>query len=148
MVVTYELDILEGYEQLQQTNIEVRSSVVDGGSCGINLTLGLPQFIKAYEYDIGNYAISSCTPDIPYDALQLYLETGQDSFIPESGTCFSWPSDSTFSYTPIFNKDLKECEVWKDADHINGYIGAKDQRKYSKIWRDKVDSTKPKKKRP
>ena len=145
--VTYRLDILEGYNRVAQAKIDVKSSLPDGGgSCGVELPLGRAQFISAYQYDIGKYGTSSCTPQLPYEVVKRYLETGEDSFIPEWLTCHSWPSGSTYSDTPVFNEALEECAVWKNADHIAGFMGAKDQRKYSKIWWDKIESTKPKKK--
>ena len=60
MVVTYTLDILEGYDRIIQTNINVDSSIADGGSCGVQLTLGTPQFISVYKYD-ESYALKLYT---------------------------------------------------------------------------------------
>ena len=145
--VTYTLDILEGYDRVTQPNINVRSSVVDGGSCGIELTLGIPQFISAYDYGDEFYAVSSCTPLIPYDAVIDYLENGEDSFIPAWSDCHSWREDK-FGHTATFNKELKDCAVWKGADHVDGFMGTKDRWKYSKNWWDKIETTKVGKSRP
>ena len=148
MGVTYRLEILEGFNRIEQTKIDVKSNPPDGGgNCGVALPLGRAQFISAYEYDTGKYATSFCTPQPPYEAVKLYLEAGEDSFIPEWSTCHSWPSDSTYSDTPIFNETLDECDVWKGVDHIAGFMGGKDQRKYSRVWWDKIASNPPKKKR-
>ena len=146
--VTYNLDILEGFERIIKSEISVDSNVADGGSCGVQLTLGLPQFISAYKYDIDNYGISSCTPNLPYDALKLYLETGEDTYIPEWSECYSWPENGS-NFSPVLNKNLEECTVWKEADHINSFPGSKDGGKYNKIWWNKIESinTEPKKKR-
>ena len=146
--VTYNLEVLEGFDRIIQSKISVYSNVADGGSCGVQLTLGVPQFINVYKYDIEKYGISDCTPTLPYNALKNYLETGKDSFIPEWLTCHSW-SENSSNYTPIFNKSLDECAVWKGADYINGFYGAQDSRKYNKIWWEKVEAinAEPKKKR-
>lgn len=146
--VTYKLEVLEGFGRVNQTSINVSSNVADGGSCGLDLTMGLPQFISAIEYDTENYALSMCTPLVPYDALKHYLQTGEDSFIPEWLECHSWPKDQS-DETPIFNKQLKMCAVWKDSDHIlNEKIGAKDALYYRKDWWNRIKTSVPEKKRP
>jgi len=142
--VTYKLEILEGFERIIQTKMNVDSNVADGGSCGVQLILGSPQFISANRYGVQKYGTSSCTPRPPYTALKRYLETGEDSYIPEWSKCHSWPKDQV-GFPPIFNEDLEVCTVWKDADYIDGYYGAADRRKYLKIWWDNVEAAEPKK---
>jgi len=147
--VTYNLHILEGFERIVKSEINVKANVANGGgNCGVQLTFGSPQFISAYKYGNENYGISSCTPNLPYEALKLYLETGEDTYIPEWGECHSW-SENNSNYTPVFNEGLEECAVWKGADHIDDFYGAKDSRKYNKIWWEKVETinAEPKKKR-
>jgi len=147
--VTYNLHVLEGFERIVKSEIIVKASVANGGgNCGVQLTLGLPQFISADKYGIENYGISSCTPNLPYKALKLYLETGEDTYIPEWRECHIWPENGS-NFTRVLNKDLEECAVWKGADQFDGPYGAKDSRKYDRIWWDKIESinAEPKKKR-
>ncbi len=139
--VTYTLEILEGYDRVTQTNIIAHSSIVNGGSCGIELTLGMPQFISVYDYGDEFYGLSSCTPKPPYDAVNRYLKTGQDSFIPNWSKCHSWPENEY--NTPRFNIEIEDCAVWKDA----GDYGNMERWQYNKIWEEKVESAEPKKKR-
>lgn len=142
--VTYKLEILESFDRILQTDIDVFSNVADGGSCGIQPILGLPQFFNVSRYDTNRYGLSSCTPRPPYGALKRYLETGEDSFIPEWSKCHTWPKDAA-GHSPIFNTELEACAVWKDADYIDGYYGAADRRDYLKVWWNKVESAEPKK---
>lgn len=139
--VIYSLEILNGFDRILQTDLEVKSSVADGASCGIQLTVGLPQFINAYKYDTDKYAVSSCTPSLPYHALKAYLETGEDIYIPKWSECHSWPKASRNS-GPVFNEDREDCAVWNDADYDNMYYGDEDLLIYRKIWWDKMDALK------
>ena len=147
--ITYKLHILEGFDRIIQTDINVDSNVANGGSCGVQPTLGVPQFISAHKYTAGEYNLSTCTPSMPYNAVKLYLRTGEDTYIPEWGKCFSWPEDATDYTPPTFNEEREECSVWKGVyynspsyDHEAG-----DQTKYRKIWWDKIKSAESKKKR-
>jgi len=143
--VNYTVEVLEGFNRIIQSKINLQSSVADGGSCGVQLTLGLPQFISAYKYNSGRYRISTCTPDLPYAAVKLYLETGQDTFIPEWGTCYSWAEDSTVYTPPIFNEEREECSVWKGVYYNSPKSDPEreDWKKYRQIWWDKIKSTTP-----
>ena len=145
--VTYTLEILDGFGVVELNRINVDSNVADGGTCGVDLAMGRPQFISTYSYDTDKYSISSCTPHLPYEAVKLYLKTGKDSFIPELSKCHHWPKESS-NHSPILNEELEECAVWKGAAHRNFPQGYKDYSKYREIWWDKINSVKPKKKHP
>ena len=139
--VTYTVDIIEAYGRVSQKTININANVANNsGNCGVPLNLGVAQFITAHHHGDRFYSVSSCTPKLPYSAVRHYLETGEDSFIPSWGKCHSW-------YEYEYNTELEACEIWKGADPIHGVMGAEDQRKYSKIWWDKIESAEPKKKR-
>ena len=147
--VTYKLEILEGFDRIIQTNINVSSSVPDGANCGVALTLGIPRFISAYRGAAESYGMSTCTPNLPYKAVKLYLETGEDTYIPEWSDCYRWPEDQTdYTPPPIFNEESAECAVWKGVYYGNPVDASyEDLKKYRKIWWEKIKLADPEKKR-
>ncbi len=141
--VTYKLHVLDGFERVIKPEIEVKSNVEDGGSCGVQLRIGLPQLINAFKAQDGEYGVSTCTPHPPYNALKLYLETGQDTYIPTLTDCYDWTGDGE-NNQPIFKEDLEECEIWKDKLNHVYYYGDEDLRKYRQTWWDKISLHKSK----
>lgn len=107
LIVSYKIEVLEDYNRILQKEIEVTSSIADGGSCGVQLTIGVPQFLSAYEYEDGKLGLSSCTPYLPYKAIKNYLEKGEDVFIPNESVCFDKKGN-----VDVENPD---CVVWEDA---------------------------------
>ena len=141
--VTYRLHVLEGFERVIKTEIEVKSNVEDSGNCGVQLRVGLPQLINAYKSRKGEYGVSTCTPNPPYSALKLYLETGQDTFIPNQPDCYDWTGDDENNQA-TFNEDREDCAVWKDGEENSFYYGDEDRGKYRRIWWNKINPPSPK----
>lgn len=128
LVVSYKVEVLEDFNRISQSKIEITSSIADGGSCGVQLTMGVPQFLSAYEYEKGEMSISSCTPYIPYKALKDYLETGNDVNIPSESICFDNKAE--------IKLENPDCIVWKDEAFSNWERqGQEDWLDYMRQWR-------------
>jgi len=137
LIVSYKVEVLEDYNRILKKEIEVTSSIADGGSCGVQLTIGVTQFLSAYEYEDGKLGLSSCTPYLPYKALKNYLEKGEDVFVPSESVCFDEKGN-------IDTENL-DCVVWTDASfspwHRQGEI---DQLYYYQRWRAQKETYNPK----
>lgn len=142
LIVKYSLEVLEGFDQLLDTRVSAVSNIADGASCGIELTLGLPQFISAYKLENESYGLSSCTPFLPYETLKLYLSSGEDTYIPAWSECYSWPKDNNLG--PVFNDFREDCNVWVNTDYLEpNYYGSEDLSKYRKIWWEREEKAFP-----
>lgn len=132
--VNYSLEVLEGFDRVIRTRVNALSSVADGGTCGVELTIGAPQFIVGYKLEDGLYGLSSCAPYLPYEAIKLYLTSGEDTYIPAWSDCYNWPKDDN-NLAPMFNEFREDCAVWEDTGYINpNYFGTADLKKYRQLW--------------
>ena len=132
--VIYNVVVLEDFGQLSSKRAKVITSPVDGASCGVQFDVGTPQFISVYHRREEAMMASSCTPELPYSALKLYLQTGEDTYIPSGHLCH----EAIKLGHDIEGADLEACKVWKD------YFSSPWQRQgdadyltYIKLWRDK-----------
>jgi hypothetical protein len=126
--VEYKIQVLEGFERLPNGPNIVTSSVVDGASCGKQLIMGTPQFIMANKGRNDVLRVSSCMPDIPYKAINNYLTSGEDVFIPDLNEC--WLDSNEI------NTENPECSVWENYSPWTRF-GDEDWFKYLKIWRER-----------
>ena len=140
--VKYQIEVLENYNRFVDKEVSVISSIEDGGSCGVQLTIGMPQVMTAWEYKTGEYGVSSCAPSPPYKAVKLFLEENIDTFIPSWSNCHTW-KDSGGIERPVIRPERKDCQIWEDTDISSRYYyGYQDLDKYRTIWwsrRDQVD---------
>lgn len=129
LIVSYEIEVLEGYDRILNQVTEVKSSIDDGGSCGIQLTMGVPQFLSAYKGRYDELSISSCTPNIPYNAIKNYLEKGVDANVPADYECFDEQNKIKLENT--------DCTVWEGAA-LDPWSrrGQEDWLDYLVSWRD------------
>ena len=129
LVVSYQVEVLEGYDRIVSQTTEVRSSIEDGGSCGIQLTMGTPQFLSAYKTQDGGFAVGTCVPLIPYKAIKDYLKHGVDTHVPSLDACFTEDNE--------IKLDNTDCDVWKDsALEPWGRQGKEDYLNYFISWRE------------
>ena len=134
LIVSYKVEILEGFGRITKTNVEVRSSIEDGGSCGIQLTMGIPQFLSAYEGKNDQFWIGSCTPHLPYKAIKEYLESDIDAHVPDTNECF--------------DEELKlitensDCAVWEGVS-FDSWVrhGQEDWIGYLRQWRERTKNS-------
>lgn len=137
--VKYKIDVLENYNRFVEKQVDVTSSIEDGGSCGVQLTIGVPQIMTAWEYKPKQYNISSCAPSPPYEALKLYLEDNIDTFIPDWSECHTWKTIKGIK-RPVLNAEREDCQVWEDEGVSDRYYyGYQDLSKYRKLWWDRID---------
>ena len=98
--------VLEDYNQELTKTISIDSDPEDGGMCGFQPKVGIPQLITAYPKKEGYSGFSTCTCEIPPQQLFDYLENRIDVYIPD-------PSDCEGDIKP------KECDVWENMDEYN-----------------------------
>jgi hypothetical protein len=105
-LVRSEVEVLEGYKRLQVGDmLTIDSKPDDGGSCGIQLNTGVPQFIVAYKGDENN-TVSTCSCEPPFEYILKYLNEGEDTYMPNPDDC--WHEDGKI-------KSNKKCKVWRDV---------------------------------
>ena len=104
--------VLEKYNQKISETISIISSPEDGGMCGFQPRVGIPQLITAYPNKKDYWGFSTCTCEIPPKQLFNYLENGQDSFIPNPQKC----SEDT---------KVKECDVWENPEESDDLLWSK-----------------------
>lgn len=104
--------VLESYDQKLSKIISIESSPEDGGMCGFQPRLGIPQLITAYPSKKGYSGFSRCTCEIPPKQLFDYLEKGKDTFIPNPQDCQK-------------DNKIKECDVWKNEEESNDLLWGK-----------------------
>ncbi len=131
--ISYELRVLESFGQIQDKRISAISSIQDGASCGVQLDLGNPHFLTMSRASDGAYGISSCHPQLPYNLVKTYLETGVDAYVPGIHECRD-DNDEI--------KKIEACSVWASSEY-SGKYGGEDTIKYIEQLRNE-----PKKKRP
>ena len=119
-VVSYELKVMESFNQILPKQITALSSVEDGASCGIQLDLGNPHFLALSRMTDGTYGISMCSPELPYQEVRAFLKTGKDSYIPGIQICRKKNDE--------IRTDMG-CHVWKDMSYF-GESGRQDAHKY------------------
>ncbi len=126
--VDYKIKIIDAFNFVTKPEITVSSSIPHGGTCGVELTMGVAQFISAFSYGGEDMYIGECTPKIPYAQLKHYLKTGEDSYIPALDDCI--------------NENSPECTVWDDylADPWKRQ-GQEDTRLYQKQWYSERDES-------
>lgn len=129
LIVSYQIEVLEGYNRIVSQTTEVTSSIEDGGSCGIQLTIGTPQFLSAYKIQDGGLAVGSCVPLIPYKAIEDYLKSGVDSHVPRLDECLTKENE--------IKLDNTDCIVWKDSA-LETWMrqGQEDWLEYYRSWRE------------
>ena len=129
LIVSYQVEILESYDRIATETIEVTSSIEDGASCGIQLTIGVPQFLSAYKGLNGRLGVGSCTPNIPYKAIKNYLENGIDANVPADYECLNEDNKVILENT--------DCAVWEGIN-FEPWIrqGQEDWLDYFVAWRD------------
>ena len=101
--ITSDIVVLESYNQKISKIISIKSSPEDGGMCGFQPRVGIPQLITAYPNKEGYWGFSTCTCEIPSKQLFDYLENGKDSFVPNPQNCEK-------------GSKAKECDIWEDAE--------------------------------
>ena len=129
LIVGYEVELVEGYDRVVNEKLEVISSIVDGGSCGIELSMGTPQFLSAYKINNRQFGINSCTPHIPYKSILNYLENGVDAIVPADYDCLNEENK--------IKLENPDCAIWEGA--ITEYWqrkGAEDYIGYLVSWRE------------
>ena len=126
--------VLEAYGQMEKgSEITVYSAVPDGASCGIDLNVGVLEFIV-----VNNHAnfMSSCICSPPTLALIKYLKDGEDVKVPPLIDCVD--EDNNDDAYEI--KSKKTCEVWKNFMK-QPYATDGEKSRVLRAWR---DSRKPK----
>ena len=110
--ITSEIVVLENYGQKLTEIVSIESSPEDGGMCGFQPRVGIPQLITAYPSKKGLWGFSTCSCEMPTKQLFDYLENGSDSFIPNPRTC---------------KKDAKSkgCDVWEDMEENEDILWSK-----------------------
>jgi len=127
-LVFYEVDVLEDFGRLSKRLIRVEAIAPDSGNCGPILNIGIPQFISAFEDDIGDLAIAGCTPKLPYKAMKAFLETGED-------ICIS-SEDSWFFEGREPDEQNPDCMVWNTRSYYQHSPEEEyDRRKYRSKWK-------------
>jgi len=137
LVVSYKVEVLEGYDRIISQTTEVTSSIEDGASCGIQLTIGTPQFLSTYKTQDGGFAVGACVPVIPYKAIEDYLKNGVDTHVPSLDECLTKGNE--------IKLDNPDCIIWKDsATETWMRQGEEDWLNYFTSWREnKIKSLTP-----
>lgn len=104
------IKIYDDFGQSLPTTLSVVSLPDDGASCGLDLPLGEPRLIYAYGKSQSHLNVSHCSCQPPYLALENFLRSGSDSFIPSLDMC----SDD---FGEISKKN--ECNVWQDSEYFD-----------------------------
>lgn len=144
--VAYEILVLDDFNRGLGETMTIMSSPADGGSCGIQLKLGVPQFLSAHKYDVSRHAVGSCTPDLPYESLITFLKTGENAFIPARSDCTIWRKELGLDYKiPYPDTSKPECSVWSldDLSLYDNNKGSEDLRKYYGVYRNRTTEKKP-----
>ena len=86
-LVTSTVEVIEGYGQHNPGDVvSIASRPEDGGTCGIQLRVGVLQLIVASKAgDSLTVSTCQCTPPLAY--LIRYLKTGEDVFLPNLENC-------------------------------------------------------------
>ena len=106
-LVKTRLKIVEGYGQyMSAESVDVFSTPAGGGSCGAELNVGIKRFILASNEGERLYT-SACNCSPPFAYMLDYLQTGNDTYLPDSRECFS-PESSE-------ENPSEECQIWNDA---------------------------------
>ena len=128
LVVSYQIEVLESYDRITAPTTEIISSIEDGGSCGIQLTMGVPQFLSAYKGQNGTFSVGSCTPELPYRAIKDYLENGVDAVVPPLHDCLDEQNNVKFDNT--------DCKIWEGGSIYEWQRrGDEDWLEYLVSWR-------------
>jgi len=136
--VSYDLKVMESFNQTSAKQITAISSIQDGASCGLQLDLGNPHFLTLARTTDGNYLISTCNPELPYQEVKAFLKTGKDSYIPGIYECRKKNDEI---------RTDKGCHVWKDMPYF-GRSGDEDTHGYRLRFNAETKiSAEPKKKR-
>ncbi len=106
-IVGNEVRILEGYGELSPGDlVTINSYPEDGGSCGYQLNVGVPQLIIATPHNDDAFTSTCrCSPPLAY--IFEYLNGGEDTYLPNLNNCWN---DNTREIN-----STAECEVWRDA---------------------------------
>ena len=136
--VSYDLKVMESFNQISAKQITAISSIQDGASCGLQLDLGNPHFLTLARTTDGNYLISTCNPELPYQEVKAFLKTGKDSYIPGIYECRKKNDEI---------RTDKGCHVWKDMPYF-GRAGREDTHGYRlRFNAETTINAEPKKKR-
>lgn len=138
--VAYDLDVLESFNQINADKLTVYSYGVHGSSCGIQLQMGSPQFLAAFERFDEEIEVSVCTPKLPYDVVKKYLITGVDTFVPSLNKCIS--NDGNL------NTGIKDCRIWESSYENWRIYGLEDLQAYQVKWAEHSKENPPNAKKP
>lgn len=132
LLVSYDLEVIESFGQTKANRLTAKSYGVHSGSCGRQLNIGTPQFLVIYKRPDDNLEVSQCAPELPYDLVKKYFQTGVDTYIPSLDKCLSKEGD--------VKKDIEACNLWSSSYKNWGTYGHQDSRKYMDIWTKRLEA--------
>ena len=131
--ISYTFYILEDYGQFSAPQIQVISPKDSQGYYAVEPTLNQPQFISVVETTNGDFVTSRCTDELPYVPLKSFLETGEDTYIPNYLSCLKDAANSS-----ELNLEKEGCKLWENNSyHYTSRQGDEDLLHYIKKWRAK-----------